>query len=153
MHLVLLLPYPMETALKSDCIGLALKCSSFLISPTDILLFSSLCCIENDHPKLKCSNSSVVCLGHTQHPWLEESVSPATNWRTTPQRMQPEQNPARICWPSGLPHSFIHWPLAQPGTAGQNCPQFFRNFSQKNSMKVGAGRKTKMKLMSTLLRN
>lgn len=63
MHHVLLLPYPMETALKSDYVRLALKCSNFLISPTGIRFFSPICCIERDHLKLKCSSSTVVCFG------------------------------------------------------------------------------------------
>ena len=53
----------MKNALKSDYVRLALTCSSFLISPTGMLLFSSICCIGSDHPKRKCSNSTAVCFG------------------------------------------------------------------------------------------
>lgn len=119
-------------------------------TPHGMLLFSSICCIESDHLHSSAQIPLWCVLGHTQHIWLWESGSPAMEWRTAPWRMQPEQNPARIADLVTL-HIFTPWPLAQPCTAGRHDPQYFRNLSQKNLMKVGAGRKTKMKL--TLLRN
>lgn len=96
-HLVLLLPCPMETALKSDYIRLALKCSSFLISPTGVLLCSALPSASLNMTTLNASAQIPLCcvLGQIAHMWLWESVSPAMKCRTTPQRRQLEQNPAQ----------------------------------------------------------
>lgn len=151
MYSVLLLPHPMESALKSDYYTrLALKCSNFLISPTGILLFSPICCIDHDHPELKCSDSTVVCFGScTAFVAVEVTFPSHEVWNRTPEDADHVQaeGPTRICWPGNLSRIYTHWPLLQHSTAGWNSPQDFRNSSQENFMKVWTSQKAKMKLM------
>ena len=151
MYFVLLLPHSMEIALKSDYyVRLALKCSSFLISPTGILLLSPICCINSDHSGLKCSNSTVVCFGlYTAYVAVEVTFPSHEVWNRTPEDADQAQaeGPTRICWPGNLSRIYTHWPLPQHSTAGWNSPQDFRNSSQENFMKVWTSQKMKMKLM------
>lgn len=130
---------------------------SCLICPIDILLFSFICCIESDHCKLKCIDSSEVSLASKR-----ASVAVGVNSLSTPHCNEVQDRSSNVvvwvklersCSPSGLLHTATHWPLAQSFTADHNNPQFFSNLPQEISMKVRAGRKTKMKLVSTLLRN
>lgn len=98
MYFVLLLPQSMEIALKSDYyVRLALKCSSFLISPTGILLLSPICCINSDHSGLKCSNSTVVCFGsYTAYVAVEVTFPSHEVWNHTSEDAdQPRQRTQR----------------------------------------------------------